>query len=89
MEILANLKENLVGPKTAPAATSRTSKGNQVSLVRIHFSSPESDGKLADVGVGGRLGFLICGVIFESLFSGRRTGNTAVRRGFVKNKNSV
>ena len=34
------------------------SKGNQVSLVRIHFSHPESDGKSADVGVGGRIGIL-------------------------------
>ena len=32
---------------------------NQVSLVRIHFSHPESDGKSADVGGGGRIGILI------------------------------
>ena len=30
-------------------------KGNQVSLVRNHFSHPESDGKSPDVGVGGRI----------------------------------
>ena len=55
-------KENLVGAETAPTAISRTftplSKGNQVSLVRIHFSHPESDGKWADVGGGGRIGTL-------------------------------
>ena len=45
-------KENLVGAKTA------LTKGNQVSLVRIHFSHPESDGKSADVGGGGRIGIL-------------------------------
>ena len=33
-------------------------KGNQVSLGRIHFSHPESDGKSSDVGVGGRIGIL-------------------------------
>ena len=27
--------------------------------MRIHFSQQESDGKLADVGVGGRIGILI------------------------------
>ena len=60
MEILS--KENLVGAETAPTAVSRTfrplSKENQVSLVRIHFSHPESDGKSADVGGGGRIGIL-------------------------------
>ena len=35
------------------------SKGSQVSLVRIHFSCPESDGKSADVGGAGRIGILI------------------------------
>ena len=33
-------------------------KGNQVSLVRIFFCHPESEGKLSDVGVGGRIGIL-------------------------------
>ena len=34
-------------------------KRNLVSLVRIHFSHSESDGKSADVGGGGRIGILI------------------------------
>ena len=33
-------------------------KRNQVSLLRIHFSHPESDWKSWDVGVGGRIGIL-------------------------------
>ena len=39
------------------------SKGKQASLVSIHFSHPESDGKSADVGGGGRIGILITGYI--------------------------
>ena len=34
-------------------------KGKQVSLVRIHLSHPESDGKSSDVGVRVRIGILI------------------------------
>ena len=30
----------------------------KVSVVRIHFSHPESDGKSSDGGVGGRIGIL-------------------------------
>ena len=55
-------KENLVRSKTAPTANFKgfhsLTKGNQVSLVRIHFSPPESDGKLAGIGGGGRNGIL-------------------------------
>ena len=37
-------------------------KANQVSLARIHFSHPESDGILSsDVGVRGRIGILTLG----------------------------
>ena len=57
MEILT--KENLVGAKTAPTAISRTGTP-LVSLVRIHFSHPESDGKSSGVGVAGRHGILSC-----------------------------
>ena len=35
------------------------SKEDQVSLLRIFFSDPESDGKSLDVGVGGRIRILI------------------------------
>ena len=63
MEILT--KKNLVGAKTAPTVIPRTftpfSEENQVSLVRIHFSHTESDGKSADVGAGGRIRILIVG----------------------------
>ena len=60
MDIL--LQENLVGPKPAPTAISRTvpplESGNQVSLLRIFFSHPEADGKSTDGGGWGvELGF--------------------------------
>ena len=52
--LLSLPKENLVRAKIAPTAISRTftpllRKTNQVSLVRVHFSQPESDGKSSDV----------------------------------------
>ena len=53
MEILT--KENLVGKNCSHCNFQdfhSLTKGNQVSLVRIHFSHPGSDGKSADVGVG-------------------------------------
>ena len=53
MVILA--KEKLVG---SFQDLHSLTKGNRVSLVRIHFSHPQSDGKSADVGVGGRIGIL-------------------------------
>ena len=59
MDILA--EQNLVGAKIAPTAISRTSAPlvrRINSLLRIHFSHPESDGKSSDVGVGGRIGIL-------------------------------
>ena len=52
MEILT--KANLVGAKNCSHCSFQDchslTKRNQVSLVRIHFSHPESDGKLSDVG---------------------------------------
>ena len=59
MEILT--KENVVGARIAPTDLHdfhSLTKGNQVSLVRIHFSHPGSDGKATDVGLGGRIGIL-------------------------------
>ena len=48
-------KEKLVRTAIAPNTVSRTStpllvNENQVSLLRIHFSHPESDGKSSDIG---------------------------------------
>ena len=61
MEILT--KENLLsGGKNCSHCSFQDfdslTKGNQASLVRMHFSHPESDGKSADVGSGGRIGIL-------------------------------
>ena len=60
-------KENLVGAKKLKNCSHRSfqdfhslAKGNQVSSVRIHISHPESDGKSSDIGIGGRIGILIC-----------------------------
>ena len=47
-------------------------KANQVSLVRIRFSHPESDEKSADVGVGGRIGILMVGL--NQMLSGPPAG---------------
>ena len=69
MEILT--KVNLVGARTAPAAISRTFtpllRETRFSLVRIHFSHPEPDGKSSDVGVGGRIRILMWGVALPKL----------------------
>ena len=69
MELLT--KENLVGAKTPPTAVSRTFtpliRGNQRSLLRIQFSHPESDGKSAGLGGGGRIGILKIGCCFAHL----------------------
>ena len=82
MEILT--KESLVGTKTTPTAISKTftplEKGNHASSVRIHFSHPESDGKSADVGGGGRIRILkrTTNYVFNfcaSGFSGWRSGS--------------
>ena len=51
MEILT--KENMVG---AERTFHSLTEGNQVCLVRTHFSHPESDEKSADVGGGDRIG---------------------------------
>ena len=42
-------------------------KGNQVSLVRIHFSQPELDGKSSDIGVGGQIRVLRTGGITSQI----------------------
>ena len=59
MEILT--EENLVGAKNCSHCNFQDfhslTRGNHVSLVRIHFSHP-ADGKSSDVGVGGRIGIL-------------------------------
>ena len=55
MEILT--KENLV--HCSFQSFRSLTKGNKVSLMRIHLSHPESDGKSSDVGVGGWIGILI------------------------------
>ena len=55
-------KENLVGAKTPSTSVFCTdfhslAKGKPVSLVRIHFSHPESDGNRQTLGVGVDLGY--------------------------------
>ena len=56
------------------------SKASRVSLVRTHFSHPESDGKSSDVGVGGRIGILI---FLKSHRVGSRIATNSAEQQFI------